>query len=144
VTTVPDNYNCTAEIRLRGSALPNPEVWAKGFRAQVGEAYHFRGVEVTVVGTLDRQGDSFVVRVPGVERPIPLAPLRHKLQWNFHKEAVRQPEPDERAAYDQLAEMAGRSRAKALKVQLTGPLPRSESGVILEVREFFDVTPGKD
>lgn len=144
VTTVPNTYNCTADVTLKGQDLPDPEAWSKQFHSRVGQAYEFRGVEVTVVGTIARKGDGLALTAPGLKQPITLAPLRHKLQWNFNKGAARQPEPDEKAAYDQLAAKLKESNREDLKVQLTGPLRKGDSGTELEAREFFILMRGAD
>ena len=99
----PDAYNCTGAIRLQREALPDPDKWATQFKSVVDQAYLFRGVEVTVAGSLEKTDDGFVVRVPGIAAPLRLAPLEHKLQWNFKKGAARQPEPDEKDAHDAIA-----------------------------------------
>ena len=62
-------------------------------------AYIFRGIEVTVQGVVEKADDGLAIRVPGVEVPLRLAPLRNKLQWNFKKDAARKPEPDEKDAF---------------------------------------------
>src|SRR5207249_890529 len=99
VEKTPNGDNCTAGVRLKGHGLPDPDQWASQFKAMVDQAYQFRGVEVTVSGKLEGGDAGLVLQVPGVEQPIALAPLRHKLQWNPKKEAPHQPEPDERDAH---------------------------------------------
>src|SRR6516225_6135458 len=79
----PDAYNCTGAVRLKGKGLPDPDKWAAQFKAVVDRAYLFRGVEVTVEGKLQATKDGLAVRIPGVAAPLPLAPLKNKLQWNF-------------------------------------------------------------
>jgi hypothetical protein len=144
VATVPDNYNCTATVRLTKKNLPDPDRWASQFKSAVGEAYVFRGVELTVVGSVVRKDKHLVLQAPGVEQPITLAPLRNKLQWNFRKAAARQPEPDEKEGYDQLEAKVKGAKAETLRVQVSGPLQKTEGGVGLEVREFFLLVPGAD
>jgi galactose oxidase len=136
VTTTPDAYNCTASLRLKPEALPDPECWAAAFKTRVKEAYVFRGVEVTVAGSLEKSGDGLTLRVPGIPQPIDLTPLEHKLQWNFKKAAARQPEPDERDALAQLILKSKDGGKSPVKVQVTGPFTRTDHGYSLEVREF--------
>ena len=133
VATSPDAYNCTATVRLEGKGLPDPVKWADQFKAAVDKAHVFRGVEVTVEGSLEKTDDGFVVRVPGIATPLRLAPLEHKLQWNFKKGAARQPEPDER---DALAAANKYAKGEPVKVSVTGPLLKKEDRYTLEVREF--------
>jgi galactose oxidase len=141
VATTPDAYNCTASLRLKPQALPDPDGWAAAFTAKVGKAYVFRGVEVTVEGSVEKDGDAPTLRVPGIPQPIALTPLEHKLQWNFKKAASRQPEPDERDALAQLVLKAKNAGKSAFKVQVTGPFTRTERGYSLEVREFIASDP---
>ena len=136
-----NGYNCTARVYLKDNGFPDPGKWTAQFKAKVDQAYIFRGVEVTVSGNIERAGDRPVLRVPGAERPIKLRPLEHKLQWNSKKGSARQPEPDERDAYQQLKSKVEDSKGGDLKVQVTGPLTKSDTGYTLEVREFFPPTP---
>jgi galactose oxidase len=144
VSTTPDAYNCTASIYLKPQTLPDPERWAASFKRMVDKAYVFRGVELTVEGTVEKVGDGLTLRVPGVPRPFELAPLRHKLQWNFKKAVARKPEPDERDAMEQLVRESKEAGKSTFRVQVTGPFSRTEHGYALEVREFSAANPVKD
>jgi hypothetical protein len=136
VDKTPDAYNCTGAVRLKGQGLPDPDKWSEQFKAAVDRAYHFRGVEVTVEGTLEKTEAGFVVKIPGVDAPLPVAPLKNKLQWNFKKGAARQPEPDEKDAHDALALATKDAKAAAVRLAATGPLRKDGAGYVLEVREF--------
>ena len=133
----PDSYNCTAQLELKAGGLPDVGRWAGQFKSFVGQVYTFRGVEVTVEGSLEAAGDEITLRVPGLDSPIPVGTLEHKLQWNFRKSSARKPEPDEHAAYGQL--VAARKAAKPgdLKVRVTGPIRKTQQGMMIEVREFY-------
>jgi galactose oxidase len=144
VSLTPDAYNCTASIHLKPQTLPDPEKWEASFKRIVDKAYVLRGVELTVEGTLLKVGDGLILRVPGVPGPVDLAPLRHKLQWNFKKAGARQPEPDERDAMERLVVLAKEAGKSMLKVQVTGPFTRTEHGYGLEVREFVRANPVKE
>ena len=137
VAITPDSFNCTATIRINGDGLPDPDTWASQFKSRVDQAYLFRGVEVTVQGTLQGEGENLTLRVPGVDQPIRLLPLNNKLQWNFKKSAARQPEPDERDALKQLANRRNEDKEATYQVQVTGPLKKGDKGYVVEVREFF-------
>lgn len=136
VEAAPDKYNCTAQVRLKGNALPDVEKWKDQFQAGVGKVYEFRGVEATVEGVVRVEGDTVTIDVPGVPTPIRLAPLKNKLQWNFRKKAARQAEPEEASAFETLSAVV-RQREKAATVSLTGALGKDKAGPTLEVREFF-------
>jgi hypothetical protein len=135
VANVPDYYNCTFEVEMKSGGLPCIDRWQEQFKAVVGEGFLFRGVEITVDGRLARDGDQLILHVPGLSASLRLAPLKHKLQWNFRKRAARQPEPAESEAYQQLRSRLPRGR-KAF-VQVIGPLLIEETGPIIEVREFY-------
>jgi len=142
VSTMPDAYNCTASLRLKPQTLPDPDRWEATFKSVVDKAYVFRGVELTVEGTVEKAGDGLALRVPGIPQPIALAPLSHKLQWNFKKAAARQPEPDERDAMAHLALKAKDAGDAPFRVQVTGPFKHTDHGYALEVREFTPSNPG--
>ena len=97
-----NGYTCTARVFLKDKGIPDPDKWASQFKALVDQTYGFRGVEVSLVATVAGEDSGLVLRIPGVERPVRLGPLEHKLQWNARKGTPRQPEPDERDAYGQL------------------------------------------
>jgi hypothetical protein len=135
-----NGYNCTARVYPKDKRFPDPDQWASQFKKLVDQTYTFRGVEVTVDGTVGSDNNGLVVRVPGVKFPITLRPLEHKLQWNSKKGTARQPEPDERDAYQQLESKLRDSKARDIKTRVTGPLRKSDTGYTLEVREFFPLT----
>ena len=137
VEKTPNAYTCSAEVHMKGGGLPDPDRWASQFKAMVDQAYHFRGVEVTVSGDVERAENGLVMRVPGVEKPIALGPLRQKIQLNPKKRVIRQPEPDERDAYEQVMSKVKADDKSGRKVQVTGPLTKSDKGYALEIREFF-------
>jgi hypothetical protein len=144
VSESPDAYNCTARVYIKGSGLPEAGRWVEQFKSRVGRIYEFRGVEVTLEGTIEARGDALVVRVPGVAEPVALKPLAAKLQWNFRKGKARQPEPDEKDAYQQLAQNKSAAGSRAFTVQVTGPLEQTTAGFSLQVREFFPMAPPRD
>jgi len=139
VAETPDSYNCTGTVCLKHAGLPDIDKWPKEFADVVGKVFVFRGVEVTVKGVVEGEGDAMALRVPGVKEPIPLGPLRDKLQWNFRKRAARQPEDDERDAWKHLAA----ARKKDDTVVVTGPLRKTDKGFALQVREFFPEQPAR-
>ena len=137
VATTPDAYNCTAHVYLKDRSLPDVAKWAKQFESLVGKSYEFRGVEVTIRATVEVKDGRLVLQAPGLKEPVALAPLEHRLQWNFKKSAARQPEPDERDAYQQLAARNKEAKGGGFRVEVTGPLRVTDKGPVLEVREFF-------
>ena len=143
VATHPDLYNATASIHLKNDQLPDVEKWSAQFRTALGERIGFRGVEITVEGTLQREGDALFLHLPESPQPLRLAALENKLQWNFKKKRARGPEEEERRAYADLVAKFGKAPPKPLTVQVTGPLHSSKEGAVVEVREFFVIGPGR-
>src|SRR5438876_9597350 len=47
-----NGYNCTARVYLKNDGIPDPDKWALQFKKSVDQAYTFRGVEITVGGTV--------------------------------------------------------------------------------------------
>jgi galactose oxidase len=141
----PDAYNCTAILLLKDSALlklPDPAAWGERFQKSVGKAFVFRGVEATLQGTVKAEDKALMLSVPTIPKPIPLAKLRNKLQWNAGKKKARQPEPDEAEAFETLLAYTLK-RGQAVALTVTGPiLPRTD-GATLEVREYFLHLPAK-
>jgi hypothetical protein len=141
VARTPDTYNCTAQVCLKTPGLPDMARWTKQFKAAVGAVYVFRGVEVTVKGSVDKRDGSLVLQAPGLKRPVTLTPLENKLQRNFRKASPRQPEPDERRAYRRLTAKVEKKKGGALNVEVTGPLRQTDNGLVLEVREWLASAP---
>ncbi len=53
VDKTPNAYNCTASVHLKDNSLPDPDKWAEQFKKTVDQAYGFRGVEVSISGTVE-------------------------------------------------------------------------------------------
>jgi hypothetical protein len=142
VAKAPDAYNSTAHVHLTDhEMLPDVEKWRHDFKATANDAYGFRGVEVTIEASVVTKDSALFLRLPNQTREIRLAPLRHKLQWNFKKGSPRQPEPDEAAAFESLAAEVRKVSKGELRAMVTGPLVQQDGVSTLEVREFF---PMKD
>jgi hypothetical protein len=137
VASTPDIYNCTARVHLKHRGFPDLVKWPKQFNAMVGTAHSFRGVEVTVSASVGKKDGQLILKMPGLKQDITLAPLENKLQWNFKKNAARQPEPDERKAYRMLAAKKKKAKGNDFQVEVTGPLRQTDQGLVIEVREFY-------
>jgi hypothetical protein len=114
--------------------------WQQDFEKTANKAYGFRGVELTIKGKAQALDNRLTLNSQDVPEPIELAPLKHKLQWNFRKGRAREREPEEAAAYDQLLTMCCKNKDRAAEVLVTGPLRNDKAGLVLEVRESFLVT----
>ena len=98
----------------------------------------FRGVEVTVQGVVESQNSGVLVLAGNHKRPPlflePIEPF-DKIQWDFAKLTVRPLEQAERDAYPALLDSV-RSAGGTLVATVTGPLRKSGSDYVLEVRQF--------
>jgi galactose oxidase len=137
VANTPDKYNCTFDILLKSAELPDIDRWKTQLKDVVGEAFVFRGVEVTIRGPIIERSGTLMLDAAGLKTPITFAPLENKLQWNFRKSMPRQPEPMEADAYQQLTAQCLKAPDKRAKFEITGPLRSTAQGHIVEVREFF-------
>ncbi len=137
----PNPYNCTAQVRLKAAGLPDLKQLQAELSAQIGRNALFRGVELTLEGTVEKTGGKLVFKPKTLAETLVLGPLQHKLQWNYHKAKARGPEEEERLAYQQLEAQA--PAGKPIKVRITGPLQSKEAGPQLEVREFFVLNAGR-
>jgi hypothetical protein len=135
VASHPDTYNCMAQVWLKDAKLPDVKKWEQEFKSLVGESYIFRGVELTIEGTVEVKEGKLFLQSEAFPKALALGPLEHKLQWNYLKSAARGPEDVERSAFQQL-QAEGKRSAGGVKVRVTGPF-RTSPNAILEVREFF-------
>jgi hypothetical protein len=132
----PDGTNCTACLQLSTSSLPDPDQWREQFSSGVGEAYVFRGVEVTILGSVEEKQGHLLLSAPGSSQTVRLVPLRDLLQWDFRNQRARKAADDERKACKRLAAQLKACKMKTLEMRLTGPLKTTAQGPVLEVREF--------
>jgi galactose oxidase len=136
VARTPDVYNCTAAVELEGNLIPCVRRWREQFVSATGDVYKFRGVEVSLNGPVERDGNDWVLKCPDIKDRVVLARLNHKLQWNFRKARARQREPDERRAFNELTSRVEGERGPA-DVEIVGPLRFRGDEVVVEVREFY-------
>jgi len=141
VARTPYRDDCTAQVSISENRLPELDKWRGQFKSVVGDVYQFRGVEVTIVASLDTEAGRLVLRA-GQEKPVILAPLKHKLQWDFEHRRPRPCTAAERKAYKHLAAETTEAKSRPLKVRVTGPLKTMNKRYLLEVREFSLLTTG--
>jgi galactose oxidase len=142
----PDSNTSTAHIHLRSKALPDPEKLRTQFESLVGKAYLFRGVEITVEGSVKERNGDMTVELPDAKESLRLAALKTKVQWNFQKQHTRGPETEERTAFQDLISKEKETMStKATShpvVRVTGPLKMTDRGPVMEVREFSELKTG--
>lgn len=133
----PDTATQTFNLHMRQSWTPDPDLFAKNFRA-MNVGVDVRGVEAMVDGTLELQGTNFILRASDNGPVLRLAPLTRKVQWDVKRKRPEPPTRAERKAFGKLA-----TRKDHGRIRVTGPLVRSGSTLTLEVRKFQEVAkPG--
>lgn len=136
VAMSPDSRNSTVKVVLAEDTLPDPDQWAKTFKEMVDQVYIFRGIEVTVSGTVEQKDDHLVLNVPSVKQPIRLVPLQRSIQWDAKARGPRTPEAEERQAYRQLIDQVKTAESGGAPIRVTGRLEKLDRGYVLEVRKF--------
>ena len=128
VAPAADAADSTAQVYLRGDGLPDLDAWPAQLARSANGSYTFRGVELTVDGTVERRGDDLVLvgRHPEI-RLRPLAP-GGELAWDLATRAPRPATAEERDAYGRASERVGAA------VRVTGPATTSDGRWSLAVR----------
>ena len=136
VKEIANASDSTAELFLQTSGLPNLDVWIRQISRMAGGGYDFRGVEVTLTGTVRPQGDYLILSGPSSTWTVKLDPLSKaaKVQWDWATQAPAAPTAEETVAYQHLADQvkAGGER----KAQVTGPLNNDGGECQLAVRQI--------
>ena len=118
-------------------ALPNTESIEKCLK-RTGEQFSLRGIEITAEGVLVQSGEQWHLLLPG-EKPVQLAPLTGKVQWDTKSKAAATVSESEAGAFKRLGEDAA---SRKERIRITGPLRRGEKGELaLEVRDFAWIKP---
>jgi hypothetical protein len=129
----PDLRTATCELRMKNGRLLDPQRLSK-FISDIRVGARLRGLEARVNGLLEKQGEGFLLRLAGSDELLHLAPLGRKVQQDTAKKRPSSSTRSERKACERLL---ARWRGKPISVQVTGPLLKSDRGVlILQVRRF--------
>jgi hypothetical protein len=132
VRPIANAEDSTADVYLRGDRLPDLAGWPAQIAASANGSYDFRGVEVTLTGTVSERDGVVRLATPSSDVPLRLAPLEPgaKVQWNLGAGRVQDVTAEERDAYRLLR--AGDHDGRPL--QVTGPLTSTDDGWVLQVR----------
>jgi hypothetical protein len=141
VASKPDPYNCTATIQVKDADLPPVSRWREQFEAKMQGRATFRGVEVTLEGTVAIEGDNLLFRSTDVSASVILLPFENKLQWNFRKRRQRGAEESEKTEYAELLKAVHAAGKNPVLVRIVGPLSNRGSNATVEVRELFLLAP---
>jgi galactose oxidase len=104
VRPIANAEHSTAEVYLYDQGLPDLDSWPEQIARWANGSYDFRGVEVTVTGTVREQDGIVQLTGPSFDAPVSLMPLRQdmKLQWDHRTRSVIDTTSDERDAYQNL------------------------------------------
>ncbi|MGH3933596.1 MAG: galactose oxidase-like domain-containing protein [Pseudonocardiaceae bacterium] len=145
VRPIANAEDSTAEVFLHDQGLPDLDSWPEQIARWANGSYDFRGVEVTVTGTVQTQNGSLQLTGPSLDAPVQLTPFRQdmKLQWDIRRRSVRDATSEEQDAYQKLVRTyQGPAGDESELMHITGPLTRTAAGWILHVRTFRSTRPG--
>jgi galactose oxidase len=123
-----DATDSTAQVYLRDNTLPDLDAWPTELARSANGSYTFRGIELTLDGTIERHdGDLVLV---GHYPNIDLRPLTpgSELAWDLTSRRPRPATADERDAYRRAAQRVG------ARVRVTGPATKIGGQWSLAVR----------
>jgi len=137
VRPIADNAASVAFLYLDHDGLPDIENWPTQFARSTNGSYGWRGVEVTIDGLVERDGDRLIMPGDANRERVILAALRPEAKVQLYLEnGVRRPLPEqERAAYGNLAARL-QNAPGPMSAKVTGPLQKTDAGFVLQVREF--------
>jgi hypothetical protein len=137
VRPIANAEDSTAEVYLRDQGLPDLDNWPEQFAHWANGSYDFRGVEVTVTGTVQKQDGNLQLTVPSLDAPVQLMPLEQgmNLQWDHRARKIKDATSDERDAYQKLETRYQNLRSVEEPTPVTGPLTKTGTGWILYVRK---------
>ncbi|MBN9101799.1 MULTISPECIES: glyoxal oxidase [unclassified Pseudonocardia] len=130
VDPVADTADSTAVVHLRGTGLPDLRRWPAQIARSAGGGYAFRGIELTVTGSVEKREGRLFLMGPA---PLRLRALRPgtELAWDLATRGPRPATAAERNAYRDLRRRAARG---PLTATITGPARRTRTGWSLLVR----------
>lgn len=125
----------TAEVYLADAGLPDLDRWPAQLAQWANGSYAFRGVEVTLAGTITGERGVVRLEVPSLEDPITLLFPEPGAELAWDRAALRTGPATsaERDAHPNLFQ-ATREYGRDLAVRLTGRLRKTAAGWSLLVR----------
>jgi hypothetical protein len=137
VSSIANTSDSTADVYLTDDRLPDANQWAMQFAARANGSYSFRGIEMTLHGSVRSDDGRLTLEGAGGRAPVVLAPLQanDKIQWDHVTGA---PQPLTQQEYDAYQELSVKiqSTTEPLDVAVTGPLLKNENGFYLKARHF--------
>jgi len=127
----------TAELFLNENGIPDLAAWKVQFKQSANGSYDFRGIEITLEGTVRTQAGHLLIR--GTDYPpVELRQIGaiDKIQWDWDRKAPLMPTAEELDAFASLSAQLGSSGRKSAKAKLTGPFQVISREPVLFVRKF--------
>jgi hypothetical protein len=126
----------TAEVYLDNQGLPDLDGWPEQFAQITNGSYGFRGVEVTLTGTVQQHNGTLHVTGPSFDHSVTLKPLVPgvKVQWDSEAGQARPVTDDELASYQEVEARSRDLTSEAEPMCVTGPLTKTDTEWTLYVR----------
>jgi galactose oxidase len=101
-------------------------------------SYEFRGVEVSVRGSVRAQNGGLGLTGPLIDKPVTLAALEQvdKVQFDRPTGVAKAATAEELAAYERLVARYRAAGAGDFPARVTGPLRQTDAGWTIYVRAF--------
>ena len=138
VRPVPNQTDSTAFVYLKEDILPDLDAWRSEFCKTANGSYHMRGIEMTVSGVVEKDGEALVMAGNATRPKLVLAPFKSesKIEYDMWAKVDREMSPEEAGAYEKLS-AALEGRSSGVEVVVTGRLQKHGAGDFsLDVRAF--------
>ena len=139
VRPIPNTTDSTAEVYLTDQGLPDLDRWPEQIARWANGSYDFRGVEVTITGTVTESDGALNLTGPALPAPVQLLvlPPGEELPWDLESRHIRPASNNERDAHRQLLQRCRQLDAD-LQIRVTGPLRKMSNRWSLFVRTADD------
>jgi hypothetical protein len=140
VTSVTPEANAaesTAELYLNENGIPDLATWKIRFKQSANGSYDFRGVEITLEGTVRTRVERLFIKGAAYS-PVEIRQIGaiDKIQWDWDRKAPLIPTAEEQGAFASLSAQFGSSARKSVRARLTGPFQVIGGEPVLFVRAF--------
>lgn len=147
VRPIANTVDSTAEVYLTHQGLPDLDRWPDQIARWANGSYDFRGVEVTIAGTVNERNGILDLTAPTLPTPVQLLALRPgtELAWDLQAQQVRPATNDEHDAHRRLIQRWRHRDGGAFAIRVTGLLHKTNADWSLSVRTIEDEPlPGED
>jgi galactose oxidase len=138
VRPVPNQTDSTAFVYLKEDILPDLDAWRSEFCKTANGSYKMRGIEMTLAGVVEKEGEGLALMGNQTRPALRLAPFRSesKIEYDMWKKVDREMSSDEAGAYEKLGKVVA-AHPTGMEVVVTGRLQKHGVGDFsLDVRAF--------